>query len=200
MNIILDDLTGDKKNFNEKFIQSKIKDDPYKNTAFENYYKLTPKTQGNIGESLVTKLMGCLGHNIRKRTDTDHDTYVDDFMVEIKFSVSRNYRAKTTINHVAMNKIWDRLIYLIVYPKYNDYKLMWFTKLDLSYMINDEIFTHQQGGKKGNLDDWTSNSKKMNGSMYIREYSEWKIYQSLSDAEIQQETSQKKNLMKFFPS
>jgi hypothetical protein len=152
--------------------------DPWVDTFMKGYVNKNNKVKGGYGELFVQKLMTYYGHTVTKATNKGHDriitsTILDltkeikkittEFKVEIKFGAAhRNPKNKGTVipgvfsfNHFGINKDWDRAIIIGVDPGPTVYAV-WFTKKDLITKLSSEdtIFSKQQGGKKGNNDDW----------------------------------------------
>ena len=133
---------------------------------FENYHKLGNKQKGVLGEYFVQEYMKALkGSTVADPTDTGHDRIIDGYKTEIKFSLANSTRNvininKFIINHVAIGKDWERLIFCGINPidcGADRVRMYWFTKEDFQdYMRNNHspIFRHQQSGAKGGNDDY----------------------------------------------
>ena len=133
--------------------------------VFKDYHKLGNKQKGVAGEYFVENIMRKMGSTVIPPTHTDHDRVIDGYKTEIKFSlaVSKGLDIidnKFIINHVAMGKDWDRLIFCGINPKNsssNRVQMYYFDKEDfIVYMTQtlSPIFKHQQTGKKGGNDDF----------------------------------------------
>lgn len=166
------------------FIKSNS-DDYWLNTPFELYKTLTSQNKGAYGENLVSEILKDLGFDIKDRTNSGHDRIVNEIKTEIKFSLATSDYKKRKIkknsfiiNHVAIGKDWNRLIFLgINGPSTFDYKLIWFTKDDFKYMIENKLFFRkQQGGKDGGNDDYMCSGKnilELINSIYVKNITEW---------------------------
>jgi hypothetical protein len=122
-----------------------------------------------------------------------YDRIIDAINTEIKFSaahsdndadvptIKRNKRGEVnwTINHVAVEKCWERLIFCgmdlvdsVAVPN-----LAWCTKQDFINCLNETTFVKpQQGGKNGDNDDFMcsgANVIKWTKSEYARDIVEW---------------------------
>ena len=146
----------------EEFISNKIlsienKNKKWKNTIFEKYYILGTRPKGDFGELFVKKYLSMKGYQITKRKNTGHDCLVDGIKTEIKFSL------EGLINHVAIHKDWERIIFCFIKMPEEDSLFLYMEKSDFIQHINsnDSVFDRQQGGKEGENDDYTCKEKDL---------------------------------------
>ena len=88
------------------------------------------------------------------------------------------------INHISKNKDWDRLIFCGINRTENETRLIWFTKKDFCEFVEttNDIFCHQQGGKKIKNDDYMcGNIEGLLQACFTKSISEWKRKQTLID-------------------
>ena len=153
--------------------------DKYKGTPFEGYSFLTNGNKGTFGESFTSKYLTLLGHNVSSRTNTGHDRTVNGIKTEIKFSLADYDKSfNCVLNHISKDKDWDRLIYTIINSNESDFKMIWFTKKSFIEMINTtDIFSHQQGGKSVNNDDYMVSGQRkileLINHPLVKDISEW---------------------------
>ena len=133
---------------------------------FENYHKLGNKQKGVLGEYFVEQYMKKLKKSeVKSSSNTDHDRVIDGHKTEIKFSLATSTGStinlnKFMINHVAISKDWERLIFCGINPIGSGaerVRMYFFNKQDFKdYMEKcpDPIFKHQQSGAKGKNDDY----------------------------------------------
>ena len=180
----------------QKYIKSKL-NDPWLNTEFEGYKFIDNKQKGEVGEVYVSNHMENIYNSKVLAADCRHngpyDRIIDGIKTEIKFSaahsdnsavvptIKRNKCGEVnwTINHVAVEKCWERLIFCginlidgVVVPN-----IVWCTKQDFVDCLHETtIFKSQQGGKSGNNDDFMSAGSsplKWIKSKYAKDISEW---------------------------
>ena len=81
------------------------------------------------------------------------------------------------MNHVAVGKDWDRLIFIGVNENPNEFKAVYMTKeMFENCLKTDNHFNHQQGGKNSKNDDYMVTEKKLRELMqseYVKELSAW---------------------------
>lgn len=168
--------------------------DPWEGTRFEGYVYLDPKQKGNFGEIFTSKYMKTLNCKVDKTNESNgsYDRYISssstDYMIptEIKFSLANKnstnggiYKDKFIINHIGLNKAWERLIFVCINgPNPKDWRIYWFTKLDFkNHVENDNrLFRRQQGGESGGNDDWicsSPNSLKLFSEPWVYHISRW---------------------------
>jgi hypothetical protein len=158
-------------------------DDP----TFSRYHKKGNKEKGVLGEYYVENIFKSLGAAVVATRDseyrgTDFDMVVDGFKTEVKFSLANS--TKTTINvdrfiinHVAVEKNWDRLVFCGINPlgcSSNRVQMYFCDKKDFEDYINPFalsaratndlgarkkifgscVFKPQQGGLKTLNDDY----------------------------------------------
>jgi len=147
-------------------------------TPFEDYPRLDPKQKGGFGELYVETLMRILGHTVESPTNPGHDRIIDGIKTEIKFSLAGSNRKKDeklidpdsfTFNHIAMEKDWERFIFLGINPPIDSENTRSFDKsswpIHRLYIMEktsfvthmnsgSKIFKHQQGGNKSKNDDY----------------------------------------------
>jgi len=153
--------------------------------VFKDYHKLGNKQKGVAGEYFVENIMKKMGSTVIPPTHTEHDRIIDGHKTEIKFSlaVSKGNNIlsdKFIINHVAISKDWDRLVFCGINPKDSlsrRVQMYFFSKEDFrDYMEqnSDPIFKHQQSGKKGGNDDFIcANFKEFVKLPFIKTIESW---------------------------
>ena len=166
----------------ERYIESKLYD-AWANTKFKGYVYLGPKQKGSFGEAFVERYMLNRGHTVNKRKNPGHDRLIDDVKTEIKFGLCVTKDKKLLpdsfiLNHISKDKDWDRLIYTIINSNESDFKMIWFTKESFIEMINTtDIFSHQQGGKSVNNDDYMVSGQRkileLINHPLVKDISEW---------------------------
>jgi hypothetical protein len=154
--------------------------DPWIGHFLKGYVDKNNKVKGGYGEKFVSKLMTSLGYAVYKAENKGHDRLISTktqakVKVEIKFAAAhRNAKNKGTVNnsvfsfnHFGINKDWNRGILIGVNP--GETYSVWFFKEDLIEHINssDNLFSRQQGGKKGNNDDWMFMTNPNNWAKFI---------------------------------
>ena len=95
-------------------------------------------------------------HLVEAPTNTGHDRVIDGYKTEMKFSLaSKGIKDSFTMNHVSICKDWERLIFTGINVDGNN-RMYWMDKKDFINNINSDkrIFNYQQGGKKGENDDY----------------------------------------------
>lgn len=159
--------------------------DPWKETPFSGYRSMDNKQKGALGEMLVREHFIDLGHEVKtaETSTSGYDLIIDGIRTEVKFSLAhtdiKNNKTKTdcfTMNHVAVGKNWERLIFLGVNQQ-SDPRFVFTTKeLFVKALNKGEYFSRQQGGKHGNNDDYMiagAKLKKLIESEYMKGISEW---------------------------
>lgn len=175
----------------------------WRGTPFEKYPILSSKAKGKFGEYYVEGFMRSqLKCKIVAPSSTDHDRIIDGYKTEIKFGLamspkSSDYKIEINsfvFNHIACGKEWDRLIFCGINPSKNNAMIyapdsqkwqevnMYFMdkSLFLKYMKSGQtgIFANQQGGKKGNNDDYMvggpAKFKKLVNLPFVRPISQWR--------------------------
>ena len=139
-----------------KFL-NKNKHDPWVNTNFENYVYLLNTQKGIFGEMFVERYMRKKGSIVMPRENKGHDRIIDGYKTEIKFSLCVRSEEGLKedffmINHISINKDWERLIYFGVNFALSKSRLIWFNKED--FIQNVDSFKNQQGGKTVDNDDF----------------------------------------------
>ena len=171
-------------------------------TKFERYPMLSSKSKGKFGEIYVEAYMKeVCGSTVCKPTCTDHDRIIDDYRTEIKFGLATSPKASDynikinsfTFNHIACHKQWDRLIFCGINPSiqneniecgdlktWDEINMYFMDKSDfLKHMKKDSpIFRPQQGGKKGDNDDYmVSGHRKFEALIklpFVKPISQWR--------------------------
>lgn len=143
----------------EDFIRKNISEklhDKYQQTAFAGYSFLSNANKGIFGELFTTQYLENRGHVVLNRDNPGHDRIVDGIRTEIKFSLADYDKPfQYVLNHVSLDKQWDRLIYTIINSNEQDFKMIWFTKDAFKIMLETtNLFNPQQGGKSLNNDDY----------------------------------------------
>jgi len=164
--------------------------DPWTGTPYEGYRYLDNKQKGNYGEIFASKILekdGLVVEKAKKSNDS-YDRKIGDYKVEIKFSLSHTDHKKKstkkdqfTLNHVALEKNWDRLVFVGINYEDSDSIGKFMEKSDFEKLMKDSdefynYFSRQQGGKKSNNDDYISTGKKLKNlinSDYMKDLSEW---------------------------
>lgn len=158
--------------------------DLWANTALAGYKWMDSRAKGELGEIIVSKMFQENNHEVKSAENSGHDRIINGIKTEIKFSLAQTDYVKKKIkintfmlNHVSKSKDWDRLIFLGINPEGYDNVMFWFTKADFCDMlVTTDFFTPQQGGQKGNNDDYVSSSTKilgLNHCSYTKSLSEW---------------------------
>jgi len=167
-----------------KYIKEK-QNDIWKNTYFEGYVHLNPRQKGTFGEMFVEKYLTSKGHTVEKRTDAGHDRIIDDYKTEIKFGMcNKGIKDCFLINHISKDKDWERLIFCGINPTEKETIFVWFTKQDFCKVLEttNDIFGHQQGGKKIKNDDYMcGNIDGLLKLPFVKQITEWKRKQTLID-------------------
>lgn len=156
--------------------------DLWENTPFKGYALLNNKQKGNYGENIIIDIMTHIGYNVRHRENSGHDMIIEGITAEAKFSLAQtNHKQKKIlsdvfiINHVSLNKDWERVIFVGINPD-NNHRMFWFSKTDFKAILYKKYFSVQQGGQKGNNDDYICSGKKiieLSCSPYVKALSEW---------------------------
>ena len=164
------------------YISERISD-PWIGTLFAGYVHIHPGQKGEFGELFISKILQKAGFDVIKRTDVGHDRLVNGIATEFKFSLASRNRKKVVvadnfmINHVSLNKNWERLIFCGINPDENDLRLFWFSKEDFYNHLNSKecLFKCGNGGVLGSDDDYMSTKvKQILCSKLIKSMSEWK--------------------------
>ena len=184
-----------------EYIKTMI-NDPWIGTDIEGYKFIGNVQKGEVGEAYVSNHMkDKFGSEVLPPDcgpNGPYDRIIDFRNTEIKFSAAHSDNetyAKTgvpsikrkkksgevvwIINHVAVEKIWDRLIFCgmdlvdgVAVPN-----LVWCTKQDFINCLNETTyFKHQQGGKNGDNDDFMCSGAdviKWMKSDYTKDISKW---------------------------
>ena len=190
INKVFNDLTRDPIWIKKTKLNENWKDDP----VFSTYHKLGNKQKGTNGEYVVEQIFKELGKNVVATRDskihkgTDFDMIVDGYKTEIKFSLANSSDDSINtndfmINHAAVEKDWDRLVFFGVNPEgcTNRAEMYFVEKKEFKDYINsyvvparatDDIqlrakifktcaFKPQQGGYKSLNDDYMCTDFKM---------------------------------------
>lgn len=179
-----------------EYIKSMI-NDPWVGTDLEGYKFIGNVQKGKVGEEYVSNYMknvlGCEVLPANCGNNGPYDRVIDSINTEIKFSVAhsdnksdfptvkRNRRGEVNwiINHVAMEKSWERIIFcgIDLVEKVAVPNLVWCTKQDFINCLNEtNFFKPQQNGKNGTNDDYmcsSSNVIKWMNSEYTKDISAW---------------------------
>ena len=144
-------------------IDARLKENPWKSTAYEGYAYLDPKNKGGAGEDIIKEYIHehCPQAKITKRTSPGHDAIINGYRTEMKFSVAtkRNMDYQFTFNHIGVEKDWDRIIFMGINGDTEE-KAVWFTKDDiLEILKTSTCLAHQQGGNGSKNDDYISANK-----------------------------------------
>ena len=179
-----------------EYIRSMI-NDPWIDTDIEGYKFVGNVQKGKVGEVYVSNYMkdelGCEVLPADCGPNGPYDRIISGINTEIKFSAAhsdnkadvptlkRNKRGEVdwTINHVAVEKIWERLIFCgmdlvngVAVPN-----LVWCIKQDFIDCLNETtLFNPQQGGQNGDNDDFmcsAANVIKWMKSDYAKDINEW---------------------------
>ena len=171
-------------------IQKKLYD-PWRETPFQGYRYLDNKQKGDYGELFVSKYMRMLGHDVKdtRLNNGGHDRIINDHLVEIKFSLAHTDHKKQcvkpdtfTMNHVSLEKDWERLIFVGINPQSHESHIKFITKQSFAELLvnNQEefrkYFGRQQGGKKSNNDDYISSESKLRSllnSKHMKMINQW---------------------------
>jgi hypothetical protein len=185
----------------QDYIKHKINIDLWENSEFKGYRFMDNKQKGTFGEYFISNVLEYHGIDIGlsknllvKSTNCGasgpYDRVIDGFNTEIKFSLSANdYKKKKikrsffSLNHVSVDKEWERLIFCGInfptnyYVTPNDMCIFWITKEMFKLCLKETcLFTRQQGGKYGDNDDWMCMGKNITEwtkSKYAKNITEW---------------------------
>lgn len=158
--------------------------DPWINTPFEGYVRLSIHSKGKFGESFINKYMESRGAKVKKRSGVGHDSVIDGYKVEEKFSLANSNPTTQKLigdsfflNHISKEKDWERLIFVGINPTIEESRIFWITKEDFIESFNDPnpIFTSQQGGQKIQNDDYKLSGSfvRLLNSRYVRPIDQW---------------------------
>lgn len=142
--------------------------DPWVNTPFQGYVFLGAKKQGTYGERFISAALQKLGLFIDAPLNTGHDRQVGlskDQLIktEFKFSLAQRDCEKQivkpdvfSINHMAISKDWDRMIFCGINPQPHQSPFIFITKEDFiaEMQLSEPVFKPQQSGKNGGNDDY----------------------------------------------
>ena len=179
-----------------EYIKSKI-NDPWVGTDMEGYKFIGNVQKGEVGEVYVSNYMMNERDSEVLAADCGpngpYDRIIDVINTEIKFSaahsdnsadvptIKRNKHGEVswTINHVAVEKCWERLIFcgMDLVNSVAVSNLLWCTKQDFINCLNETtFFKRQQGGQDGTNDDFMCTAGaviKWMKSDYTRDIIEW---------------------------
>ena len=166
--------------------------DPWTSSPFAGYVYLGSKKMGSYGERYISTALINLGFDVIKPLNTDHDRQVrktpsESFIkTEFKFSLAQRDCVKSTvkpnvfsINHMALHKDWERMIFCGINPQNTNSHLIFITKEDFIAEMNltDPVFKPQQSGKKGKNDDYIVQGlqgiKQFLDRPYIKQLAAW---------------------------
>tara|TARA_X000000368_G_scaffold370480_1_gene319672 strand:+ start:5435 stop:5977 length:543 start_codon:yes stop_codon:yes gene_type:complete len=168
-----------------EYIAENLKD-PWKETPFEGYVYISPKQKGEFGERFVAKYFEEKGSNVEKASSATagYDRLIDGYKTEIKFSIATRSKHggvkkdSFIINHVSMDKEWERLVFIGINKNEENIRAIWFTKEDFIKNTKSEepLFAYQQGGRKIKNDDFICTGKKVKmllESNWVKSADEW---------------------------
>ena len=154
---------------------------------------MSPKKKGIFGENYISEIFrkrGFVVENAPKSTlgydklISYNNTNQKNKLIKVEMKFSLAYSVKKLIkdntfiiNHISIGKDWHRLIFLGI-NKNSENILIWFKKIDFKNYINNNpdnnIFLHQQGGKKLNNDDYMcTNICKLLSLSFIKKIHNW---------------------------
>lgn len=155
------------------YLQKNI-NDPWAETPYFGYRHVDNAQKGAYGEIFTALLMHGYNFAVQPPVNRGHDRIIDGYKTEIKFSLAHSNKTKTktipnqfTMNHVSVEKDWDRLIFIGVNHPDTELKpvAFYFTKNDFLSFREDEkffeCFSYQQGGTGLQNDDYMSAGKKL---------------------------------------
>lgn len=147
------------------------------------------KQKGEYGERMVRTYFTKIGKTVEKPATNNggHDLIVDGMLVEVKFSLQHTDTSKNivkqdcfTMNHVAIGKDWERLVFVGVNKNEVDIRMKFITKEQFVAMQKTDdffkYFQRQQGGQSSDNDDYISSDAKMRrfmASSYVSDITEW---------------------------
>lgn len=153
---------------------------------FQLYAELGPKQKGGYGEIIASLLFKSRGSKVEPRINSDHDFIIDGYKTEIKFSAAnrgeKNGKAYLkenvfALNHLALGKDWDRLVFIGVNPDNKEDVVFWISKDDARECIEKGLYIKsQQSGKKSGNDDYMSTAAylmSLYNSKYARTLEQW---------------------------
>jgi hypothetical protein len=159
--------------------------DPWIGNPLEGYVHIDNGNKGKFGEMFVEKYMTLLGYQVDERTDPGHDRVIDGMKIEIKFSLANRHKGIPKkdlylINHISVDKDWDRLIFFGINPVYNESRFFFFDKSDfvenLDHLKREKIVYHQQSGNRGGLDDFVVQKygvPKLHSQPWVYDIHDW---------------------------
>ena len=147
------------------FIKSNQPADAFTGTELEGYCNLSPTRKGRVGEFIAKRVLleEFPTADLYERDNTGHDFITTrsgkDLKVEVKFSASVP-DSVYIFNHISISKDWD--VVMFVTPSAVDeggnvsYTARWCNKeaVAANAACTSPVFRHQQGGRKGNNDDF----------------------------------------------
>jgi hypothetical protein len=178
-----------KSDIHRQYIEQNLTD-PWIGTPFEGYRNLGNKQKGEYGERLVYDFFRRNGAVVAKppTSTSGHDIVVNNILVEIKFALSHTNNKFGTIkqdtfiiNHVAVGKDWQRLLFVGINENILDTRAKFMEKHVFVELFKNQIefykyFSVQQGGTHGNNDDFISADRKLYrllNSEYVKDITEW---------------------------
>lgn len=164
---------------------------------FQLYTELGPRQKGAYGEFIAGLFFRSIGSIVHSRINSGHDYIIDGYKTEIKFSGAMRddnngnpvlNENTFTLNHLALRKDWDRLVFIGVNPDDKEDVIFWITKEDAIECVEKGLYIKkQQGGKQGDNDDYISTSDdlmKLYYSNYAKTIDQWNGDQSTSHGKI----------------
>ena len=159
----------------QEFISENIKSYPrWIGTEMENYHLLNQKQKGDLGELIVEKVMSEYGHIVKPPScgyNGPYDRHIDEFDVEIKFSLSQNKDDIFMINHVKKDIEWGRFIFY-GWNLLKPHRIVWCTKEDMEKCREDTRLWGFQSGEKEFMCTGGNPYKWIN-SPYARDIETW---------------------------
>lgn len=132
---------------------------PWKGTPLNDFYLLNPKKKGGQGEKIAGAILEKLGYDVNYDVPNNggYDMIVDGKKTEIKFSLAstRNFIWQFTFNHIGFKKDWEQIIFVGINGDMNIH----IVKYDKDNLPQD-LLSKQQGGKKGDNDDFMCSGVK----------------------------------------
>lgn len=169
------------------YIKSNIADE-WHGTVLQGYPWLGSKQKGVFGELFSDQFLLERNFIVSHSTNSDHDRVVNGIKTEIKFSaaltetnkktgIKRRIKDKFMMNHIGIEKDWDRLIFIGINPNVDESRIVFFEKEDIKKIINNkDYFRKQAGGDAAENDDYMSSAgslKKLIFSNFAKSLEEW---------------------------
>jgi len=163
----------------------------WKNSKFFDWQQAGNKAKGTTGENFIKHLLDTQGYSdvVSVGGSADHDLKFDSQNIEVKLSFANRDESgeivhdKFTWNHIGFLKNWEHIVFIGLNPPLSEGRVrgnwrdnseelnvMWFTREQLEKLCDEGLIARQQGGKKGNNDDWMAGGTFFKKINYGAEY------------------------------